>query len=84
MDVYIDSGSITGTSPNQLEFKLQDVTTNSGAPWDNQSSIIQAVDQLDTWVSLEFDFSTKTDGTWTVPILIILYYNLTVRLIMML
>ena len=63
MDVYIDSGSISGTSPNQLEFKLQDVTTNSGAPWDNQSSIIQAVDQLDTWVSLEFDFSTKTDGT---------------------
>ena len=63
MDVYIDSGSITGTSPNQLEFKLQDVTTNSGAPWDNQSSIIQAVDQLDTWVSVEFDFSTKTDGT---------------------
>ena len=32
-------------------------------PWDNQSSIIQAVDQLDTWVSVEFDFSTKTDGT---------------------
>ena len=46
-----------------MEFKLQDVTTNSGAPWDNQSSIIQAVDQLDTWVSVEFDFSTKVDGT---------------------
>ena len=63
MDVYIDSGSLSGNSPNQLEFKLQDATTNSMNPWDNQSSIIAAVDQLDTWVTVEFDFSTKTDGT---------------------
>ena len=63
MDVYIDSGSLSGNSPNQLEFKLQDATTNTMNPWENQSTIIAAVDQLDTWVSLEFDFSTKTDGT---------------------
>ena len=48
MDVYIDSGSITGNSPNQLEFKLQDAKlTNSesmGKPKHNYS----AVDQLDT------------------------------------
>ena len=63
MDVYIDSGSLSGNSPNQLEFKLQDATTNSMNPWENQSSIIAAINQLDTWVTVEFDFSTKVDGT---------------------
>lgn len=63
MDVYLDSGSITGTSPNQLELKLQDNTTNAVNPWENQSSIVVAIEQLDTWVSVEFDFSSKIDGT---------------------
>ena len=30
-------GSLSGNSPNQLEFKLQDATTNTMNPWENQS-----------------------------------------------
>ena len=56
LKAYIDSGSITGTSPNQLELKLQN-SELGGDAWTTQVGITKAIDQLDTWVELEFDFS---------------------------
>ncbi|MGB1349675.1 MAG: hypothetical protein ACPG6A_03300, partial [Flavobacteriaceae bacterium] len=34
LDVYLDSSTITGTSPNQVQFKLQN--GDLGAPWETQ------------------------------------------------
>lgn len=56
LKAYIDSGSLTGGSPNQLELKLQN-SELGGDAWVTQVGIIKAIDQLDTWVELEFDFS---------------------------
>lgn len=56
LKAYIDSGSLTGGSPNQLELKLQN-SELGGDAWATQVGIIKAIDQLDTWVELEFDFS---------------------------
>ena len=56
LKAYIDSGSLTVGSPNQLELKLQN-SELGGDTWTTQVGIIKAIDQLDTWVELEFDFS---------------------------
>jgi hypothetical protein len=59
LDVYLDSSTITGTSPNQVAFKLQN--NDLGAPWETQVVATATVDQLDTWQTLVFDF-TEIDG----------------------
>lgn len=55
LDVYLDSSTITGTSPNQVQFKLQN--GDLGAPWETQVVATATVDQLDTWQTLVFDFN---------------------------
>jgi len=39
----------------QIEVKLHD--SQNSAPWETQATVIQPIDQTDTWVELEFDFS---------------------------
>ena len=51
LKAYIDSGSLTGGSPNQLELKLQN-SEMGGIAWQTQVGIIKAIDQLDTRVEL--------------------------------
>ena len=51
LKAYIDSGSLTGGSPNQLELKLQD-SELGGDAWTTQVGIIQPITQTDTWVEL--------------------------------
>ena len=67
MDVYIEIHFLL--SPNQLEFKCKMLPLN---PWDNQSSIIAAVDQLDTY---DGDISDRTDIV-TVNNVDGIYYNI--------
>ena len=55
LDVYLDSSTITGTSPNQVQFKLQN--GDLGAPWETQVVATATVDALDTWQTLVFDFN---------------------------
>ncbi|MDA0325718.1 MAG: choice-of-anchor J domain-containing protein [Bacteroidetes bacterium] len=55
LDVYLDSSTITGTSPNQVQFKLQN--RDLAAPWEAQVVATATVDQLDTWQTLVFDFN---------------------------
>lgn len=55
LDVYLDSSTITGTSPNQVAFKLQDGSL--AQPWTTQVVATATVDQLDTWQTLVFDFN---------------------------
>jgi hypothetical protein len=50
----------SGILEQQVEVKLHD--TKNPAPWENQAAIIQPVNQLDTWVELEFDFSGWSDS----------------------
>ena len=50
----------SGVLEQQVEVKLHD--TKNPAPWENQATIIQPVNELDTWVELEFDFSGWSDS----------------------
>ena len=56
MDVFIESSSLTGASPNQLSLKLQDRSLGSEA-WQDDIEIIVPIDELDTWQTLEFNFA---------------------------
>jgi beta-glucanase (GH16 family) len=52
--IYVPSESITGTQPNQLSLKLQNV--DLGTPWSTQTEIIKPL-VLDQWQSVSFNFN---------------------------
>jgi hypothetical protein len=56
MDVYIDGASVTGSSPNQIAFKLQNNDLGGNA-WTTQIELVIPIDAVDTWQTVEFDFS---------------------------
>ena len=60
MDVYIDGSSVTGGSPNQVAFKLQNSDLGGNA-WQTQIEQVVAIDAVDTWQTVEFNF-TGTDA----------------------
>ena len=53
LKIYVPSGNLTGSQPNQISLKLQDGTL--GAPWSTQSEIIKPI-LLDQWQVVSFDF----------------------------
>jgi len=58
--VYVPSSGLTGSQDNKLWIKLQD--GSSGEPWVGQAQKEQAI-TLDTWQTLEFDFSDQAAET---------------------
>ena len=60
VDVYVPSGSITGSQDNKLWIKLQDGSKDR--PWEGQVTKEKAI-ELDKWQRLEFDFSDQKDQT---------------------
>jgi hypothetical protein len=60
MDVYIDGASVTGSSPNQIAFKLQNNDLGGNA-WTTQIELVVPINAVDTWQTVEFDF-TGTDA----------------------
>jgi beta-glucanase (GH16 family) len=55
--IYIPSSGITGNQRNQISLKLQDGSV--GSPWSTQSEIVKSLN-LDTWQTIQFNFSTDT------------------------
>ena len=53
LKIYVPSGGLTGSQPNQISLKLQDGTL--GSPWTTQSEIIKPI-LLDQWQTVTFDF----------------------------
>lgn len=53
LKIYVPSGGLTGSQPNQVSLKLQD--GRIGAPWSTQSEIIKQI-FLDQWQLITFDF----------------------------
>lgn len=53
--IYVDSSSLTGSSPNQVSLKLQDA--NLASPWTTQCEVIKPV-VLNQWQTITIDFAT--------------------------
>ncbi len=53
LKIYVPSGSLTGSQPNQVSLKLQNGTLT--APWSTQSEIIKPI-STDQWQTVTFDF----------------------------
>ncbi len=51
--IFVPSGQLTGSQPNQISLKLQNA--NIGEPWTTQSEIIKQIN-LDKWQEVTFDF----------------------------
>ena len=58
--IYIPSSGVTGSSPNQVEVKLQDGSKER--PWEGQHGVIAPL-ELDKWQSVLIDFSEKASST---------------------
>ena len=58
--IYIPSSGVTGSSPNQVEVKLQDGSKDR--PWEGQHGVIAPL-ELDKWQSVLIDFSEKASST---------------------
>jgi len=56
MDVYIDGSSLTGEQTNKVQFKLQDKSMGGNA-WQSQVVAEVAIDAVDTWQTVVFDFT---------------------------
>lgn len=54
LKVYVPSGSITGSQPNQISLKLQN--SNISLPWTTQTEIIKPL-ELDQWQTITFNFT---------------------------
>lgn len=58
LKIYVPSGSITGSQPNQISLKLQN-SDLGGNSWQTQTEIIKPI-VLDAWQEVTFDFVNDT------------------------
>jgi len=69
LKIYVPSGGLSGSQPNQVSLKLQD--GNLGTPWSTQTEIVKPI-TLDQWQIVTFDFANDSyinlDGNSPPPV----------------